>query len=235
MALVVTLVAVAFAAAVQGSLGIGMALIAAPILLLIDPRLVPGPFLVAVLVVTVLMTRREWRNVKKTSIGWACAGSIPGTVIGAWITATVATEALGGGLGLLIVGAVILTVLGHRVQPSRVALVVAGGTSGVMAGIVSIGGPPLALLLLDKPGSELRGTLAGYFTISALAVLVSLAAFGSFGRAELILALPLLPAALTGYALSGFITRGIEAALLRRGVLLVSAAAGVAIMVRYWG
>ena len=64
-----------------------MALIAAPILLLIDPRLVPEPFLVAVLVVTVLMTRREWRNVKKTSIGWACAGSIPGTVIGAWITA----------------------------------------------------------------------------------------------------------------------------------------------------
>ena len=74
MVLVVTLVTVAFAAAVQGSLGLGMALIAAPILLLIDPRLVPGPFLVAVLVVTVLMTRREWSDVKTTSIGWAGAG-----------------------------------------------------------------------------------------------------------------------------------------------------------------
>ena len=212
-----------------------MALIAAPILLLVDPRLVPGPFLVAVLVVTVLMTWREWRDMKSASVAWACLGGIPGTVIGAGITATVATEVLGGVLGLLIVGAVILVVLGHRVQPSRVALVVAGSASGIMAGIVSIGGPPLALLLLDKPGGELRGTLAGYFTLSALAVLIALAAFGSFGRAELILALPLLPAALTGYALSGFITRGIDGVLLRRGVLLVSAAAGVAIMVRYWG
>ena len=154
--LLLTLVTVAFAAAVQGSLGLGMALIAAPILLLIDPRLVPGPFLVAVLVVTVLMTRREWRHMTPPSIGWACLGAIPGTVIGAWITATAATEVLGGALGLLIVGAVVLVFLGHRVQPSRVALVVAGGASGIMAGIVSIGGPPLALLLLDKPGGELK-------------------------------------------------------------------------------
>ena len=212
-----------------------MALIAAPILLLIDPRLVPGPFLVAVLVVTVLMTWREWREVTLTSIGWAFAGAIPGTVLGAWITATVATQAFGGVLGLLIVVAVVLTLLGHRVRPSRAALAVAGGASGFMASIVSIGGPPIALLLLDKPGGEFRGTLAGYFTLSSLAVLVSLAAFGSFGRRELVLALPLLPAAVAGYALSGFITRGIDGTLLRRGVLIVSGVAGLAIVFRYWG
>ncbi|MCH7716057.1 MAG: sulfite exporter TauE/SafE family protein [Gemmatimonadetes bacterium] len=219
----------------QGSLGLGMALIAAPILLLIDPRLVPGPFIVSILVVTVLMTWREWREASLTSIGWAFAGAVPGTVLGAWITATVATEAFGGVLGLLIVAAVVLTLLGHRVRPSRAALAVAGGASGFMASIVSIGGPPIALLLLDKPGGELRGTLAGYFTLSSLAVLVSLAAFGSFGRRELVLALPLLPAAAAGYALSGFITRNIDQETLRRGVLIVSGVAGLAIVFRYWG
>jgi len=169
--LLLILATVAFGAAVQGSLGIGMALIAAPILLLLDPRLVPGPFLVAVLCITVLMTRREWRHMKPASIAWVCLGGIPGTVIGAWVTATVATGILGGVLGLLIVAAVGVSVLGHRVRPSKMALVAAGGVSGFMASIVSIGGPPLALLLQDRPGEELRGTLAGYFTLSSLAVL----------------------------------------------------------------
>ena len=212
-----------------------MALIAAPILLLLDPRLVPGPFLVAVLCVTLLMTRREWRDMRPASIGWACLGGIPGTVFGAWITATVPTGILGGVLGLLIVVAVGLSLLGHRVRPSKLALVVAGGASGFMASIVSIGGPPLALLLQDRPGKELRGTLAGYFTISALAVVAALAAFGRFGLTELRLALPLVPAALAGYAMSGFIVRGIDQETLRRGVLIVSGVAGVVIVFRYWG
>ena len=212
-----------------------MALIAAPILLLLDPRLVPGPFLVAVLCVTILMTRREWRHMKSASIAWACLGGIPGTVIGAWVTATVATGILGGVLGLLIVAAVGVSVLGHRVRPSKTALVAAGGVSGFMAAIVSIGGPPLALLLQDQPGEELRGTLAGYFTLSSLAVLAALAAFGRFGRIELTLALPLVPAALAGYALSGFVVRGIDQETLRRGVLIVSGVAGLAIVFRYWG
>ncbi len=212
-----------------------MALIAAPILLLLDPRLVPGPFLVAVLCVTVLMTRREWRHMKPASIAWACLGGIPGAVVGAWVTATVATGILGGVLGLLIVAAVGVSVLGHRVHPSKMALVAAGGVSGFMAAIVSIGGPPLALLLQDRPGEELRGTLAGYFTISSLSVLAALAAFSRFGWAELTLALPLVPAALAGYALSGFVVRGIDQATLRRGVLIVSGVAGLAIVFRYWG
>ncbi len=212
-----------------------MALIAAPILLLLDPQLVPGPFLVAVFCVTLLMTRREWRDMKPAAIAWACLGGIPGTVIGAWITATVATGMLGGVLGLMIVVAVGLSLLGHRVRPSNLALVVAGGASGFMASIVSIGGPPLALLLQDRPGKELRGTLAGYFTLSSLAVLAALAAFGRFGLAELTLALPLVPAALAGYALSGYIARSIDQATLRRGVLIVSGVAGLAIVFRYWG
>ena len=44
----------------QGSIGFGLGLFAVPFLVLIDPRLVPGPILLASGVLTILMVHREW-------------------------------------------------------------------------------------------------------------------------------------------------------------------------------
>ncbi len=54
-------IVVAVGAAVQGSLGLGYPLIAAPFLILIDPLLVPGPVLINALVLVVLITIRDRR------------------------------------------------------------------------------------------------------------------------------------------------------------------------------
>ena len=50
--------AVALGALIQGTIGFGLGLFAAPLLILIDPRLVPGPILVSSAVLTVLLARR---------------------------------------------------------------------------------------------------------------------------------------------------------------------------------
>ncbi len=229
-----TLAAVALGAVIQGSLGFGMAMIAAPILLLLDPRLVPGPLLCAVLCVTVLMTRREWRHIAPSAIAWAGVGGVPGSLIGAWATVAVAADVLGNALGVMIISAVIMSALGHRLRPSPVALIAAGAVSGVMGAVLSMGGPPLALLYQDQPGGELRGTLAGYFTFAALVALGALVVVGNFGWSELYLALPLVPSALAGYALSGWVAPRLNKSAARRAVLLLAGAAGVAVVVRYW-
>jgi hypothetical protein len=47
--------AVTIGSTVQGSVGLGLGLVAAPILALIDPMLIPGPILLCGLVLTLLM------------------------------------------------------------------------------------------------------------------------------------------------------------------------------------
>ncbi len=226
--------AVALGATVQGSIGFGMAMVAAPALLLLDPRLVPGPLLCAVFSVTLLMTRREWRDVTPSAIGWVVTGGIPGSALGAWATVALAPNVLGGALGLLVVCGVIMSALGHCLRPSRPTLVGTGVVSGVMGTVLSMGGPPLALLYQNQPGGELRGTLAGYFTIATLVALTALFLVGNMGWVQLRLAAPLIPAALLGYAASGHVAPHLNEQVTRRAVLTLAGLAGIAVVIRYW-
>ena len=50
---------VTVAASVQGAIGFGMALIASPILVLVNPELVPGPLMMSSLVLVTLMAIRD--------------------------------------------------------------------------------------------------------------------------------------------------------------------------------
>ena len=56
---VVACVAVFVGSCVQGSLGFGLGLIAAPVLAFVDPDLVPGPVLMLALVLTVAVASRD--------------------------------------------------------------------------------------------------------------------------------------------------------------------------------
>ena len=52
--LMLALFIVALAAALQSAIGFGLALVAAPFLLMIEPRLIPGPLVMASLALTAL-------------------------------------------------------------------------------------------------------------------------------------------------------------------------------------
>ena len=67
----------------QGSIGFGLALVAAPFLILIDPMLVPGPLLVGCFVLTVLIAWRERESIEIAGLSWALVGRVLGTAAGA--------------------------------------------------------------------------------------------------------------------------------------------------------
>ena len=69
------------AAAVHGSAGMGFALIAAPMLVLIDATLVPGPLLAAGLTLTVMMAIRERRAIDVWGLGWALTAAAVAVVV----------------------------------------------------------------------------------------------------------------------------------------------------------
>ena len=72
-------------ASVQSTAGFAMNAIAAPLLLSINPALVPAPLLMAHLALTLRMSAAEMRETDHQVLVWAMVGALPGIVIGAWL------------------------------------------------------------------------------------------------------------------------------------------------------
>jgi len=224
--------AVAFGAMVQGAVGFGMALVAAPLLVLIRPGLVPGPLLVSGLALTLLVARRERDSIDLLGVKWGLVGRVPGIAVGAVGLALIPEESMALLVGILALAGVGLSGSRLRISPSPRMLLVAGFVSGIFGTIASIGGPPLALLYQHETGPRLRGTLAGYFIVGGLMSLAALVAVGRYGRSELLWTLLLLPATLLGFACSGRLTAWVDAGRTRRAVLGITLASGVAAVLR---
>ena len=74
-------------AALQGSVGIGFAVLSAPLLLMIAPELVPGPLLLVGAVLAALTTSCELRSIDLREVGLAMTGRVAGTVVAGATTA----------------------------------------------------------------------------------------------------------------------------------------------------
>lgn len=218
--------------AIQGSVGFGLNLFAAPLLVLIDPSLVPGPAILSSSVLNLLVIRRErsphaWREMR-----WPIAGQVPGAIAGAAVLAVVAKHDLTVFFSVMILLAVGLSVSGLHPPRNRGTLVVAGLVSAFMGTAVGIGGPPIALLYQRATGPEIRAALSRFFAIGALISLVMLTVFGQFHVDDLINGLWLMPGAVIGYLVSGRVMHHVNRSHVRVAVLSLSAASAVVALVR---
>ncbi len=221
------------AATLQGSIGFGLGVLGAPLLVLIAPGLVPGPLLVNALVITVLVVHRERRAVDLSGLGWALGGRALGVVAAAATLIVLPRDAISLAIGAAVLLVVAINAAGFRVRPGTRSLVVAGVLSGLTGTIASVGGPPMALLYQDAAGSRLRGTLSGYFVVGVIMSLTALAFVGRFGWGELGAGLAMIPGTLVGFFLSGHtVAVADRGSSLRAAVLTVSAASGVIVIVR---
>jgi len=75
--------AMALGSAFQAALGMGVALLAAPILVLIDPSFVPGPMLLSATLLAALMAYGEREALDQRMLGISYIGLAAGTVAGA--------------------------------------------------------------------------------------------------------------------------------------------------------
>jgi uncharacterized membrane protein YfcA len=219
---------VTIGSAVQGAVGFGLAIIAAPLLALIDPELVPGPLLCAGLALTLATALREHRALDLSGVGWGLVGRLPGTLLGAAALGVLPRERMALAVGVIVLLGVAMRASGLRLVPNRRSVVGAGFASGFMGTVSSVGGPPIALVYQDASGPRLRATLAGYFVLGSILSLFALAWVGRFGARELGLSLALAPGALLGFWLSGPLLRIVDRGRTRGLVLGVSTLAGLA-------
>ena len=223
---------VAVGAAVQGSVGFGLGVIGAPILILIEPRLVPAPILLDAFLLTLLVTVREWKHVRVADLSWSVPGRLLGTALAVWLLKAIPETRLQFTMGLFMLLAVGMTMVGPRVRVGRRSLFGAGTLAGVMSTITSMGGPPMALLYLHVEGGRLRGTLAAFFSLGVVLSLGGLFLVGRFGWTEVRLAGQLLPGVLLGFALSAWTASRLDKRQTRAVVLTISAVAGVVVVLK---
>jgi uncharacterized membrane protein YfcA len=230
--LVVAGLGVLVGAAVQGAIGLGLGLIAAPVLALLDPTLVPGTILLVTTVLPVLTLTRELHDVDWRGLGYALAGRVPGILAGTWIVVTQPARTTAIVVAVVVLGAVLMSVTSWHARPTPPALLVAGVVSGISGTATSIGGPPIAMLYQHESGPRLRSTMGLYFLVGSVLSCGFLAVAGEIGAREVLRALALMPFLLLGFLLSGPLRGHMDAGRLRVGVLVVSAGGALVLLVR---
>jgi uncharacterized protein len=218
---------------VQGAVGFGFALVAAPILMLLQPGLVPGPIIIAGLLLSMTMAFRERKSVDYQNIGWLFIGLLPGLAIGATLLSHLGEHSLSMLFGVLVLSAVGLSINGIQIKrQSRLTTLPAGILSGIMNITTSMGGPPIALLYQNESGPKFRGTLALFFFIGSLLTLAGLNQVGRMGEREFLEGLYLTPAVALGLLLAQPMAKWLDRGKTRTAVLSIAALAGVTVIIK---
>jgi len=221
---------VALGGFVQSGIGLGLGLVAAPVVTLLDPALMPGSMLVAGASLPVLILAREALHTDWPGVSWALAGRVAGTVGGIWVLAAMSLRALGIVVGGMVLAVVALSIREAVVPRNRVTLVTAGVISGVTGTATSIGGPPVALLYQDQSGPRVRATLSVYFTIGNSIALAALAATGHLPERDVVVGLVFVGCAAVGFAAAAGLRRFLDAGRTRAAVLAAAAGSALALI-----
>ena len=226
----VTLV-VLIGTACQAVIGMGLNLLAIPILLMINPVFAPGPVLAASCVLASLALWRLPSKVEPSEIRVALVGLVAGTAVAGAIVATMDSAALTRLLGGLIVLGVILALSGWSAPITRRNLIVAGGGAGFLGTIAGVHAPPVALLYQGMNPARVRGAILTFVVLGNALSIVALAFTGTFGMDQIKATLFLAPGGAVGLLLAPRLARLIDAQRLRLGVLAISALSGMLLVV----
>ena len=210
----------------------GMALLAAPLLALVDPSLVPGPMLCATMVLSAAVVWRERATINRKPLAVALVGLLAGCAIGAIVLAALVGVNLARVFGVLILISVLLSVLGLHIRASNVALLIGGAASGILGTMFGVHGPPIAIVLQHEPPDQLRATLCAFFTVGCAISLLALAAIGAFGISQIEQGLALLPGVAIGFALAPLVARLLDRRRARIAVLTISTFSALALLLR---
>ncbi len=224
---------VVFAAIVQSTAGIGFGLFAAPLLVLIDPSFVPGTVIFLGIIVSLLSTVRDLRDVNRAYVIAGLAGRLPAAIFAAFLLASLSETLFQILFALLILLAVPLSIFGPTLKPSVPGVAVAGVVSGFMGTLTSAGAPPYAIALQNAPANQMRATLNAVLLLGACVSIAALAAFGEFGWADITRGIALLPGVLVGFFVARFViaAKG-TARWLRSAVLGLCLLASVVLILR---
>lgn len=225
-------VAVAIGALVQGTIGFGINVIAAPIAAIVQPDALPAAMIVLALPMTAGSAYREREHIDRAGVFFTTLGRLPGAALGGWAVSLLPPESLATWIGAFVIVAALMSILSSNLPVTPLSSTLVGGVAGVMGTMSSVGGPPLALLYQRESGPVLRSTLGATFLIGSLLSLAALAVAGRVAPWHWGLGLALTPAVALGLLASHGLRARVDAGRLRPAVVGFACAAGLAVMIR---
>jgi uncharacterized membrane protein YfcA len=222
----------AIGSAFQASVGIGLALFVVPVLAIVDQSFIPGPMLLAGVMLALLTAYRERTAIDVPALRGSLSGLAIGTVVGALTLKFASGPNLDKAFGGLVLLAVLLSVSGYKFNATPRSLMFAGGAAGVMGAMVGIHGPPISLVFQNTEPRVARAMLGAFFSIAYLGAVAALAGFGLFGIPHLVRAGILMPGVAIGVVAAPLLARHIDAKRLRLIILCIAASSGVTLLVR---
>jgi len=229
---VLALIITVGAAGVQGTVGLGFAMVSVPLLSLIHPSLAPVPQLLVAFPLTITMAWRERHAIDLHGFWWIIGGRIPGAFVGVALLAVASQRSLDITIALIVLGAVAVIARGIHIKRTPGSKLTAGIASGATGVIASIGGPPIALVYTADDSNTIRSTLAAVFTFGIVTSTVFRYASGNITWTDVRVAAVLFPAVVVGYVVSLFLKERVSRGSVRMAILIVSTAAAVALLAR---
>jgi uncharacterized protein len=214
---------------VQGSTGLGFALISGPVIGMIEPRLLPVFLLIQMIPLNGYVTWRERHALDVPGTTWISVGRFAGTFGGLAVLFLVTDQQLSLLIGVSTVLAVLMTLLAPSFEPGKGAFLTAGLVTGVTETSTGVGGPPLALVYQHRPAPVLRSTVAACFLVGEIISLAILAVSGKIASDQVSSAVLLLPAVIVGALLSRLVHHRLNGKVMRYFVLGFALVSGIAI------
>jgi uncharacterized membrane protein YfcA len=217
---------------VQGTTGMGFALVVAPVMGIVEPALLPGGLLFLMLPLNAYVAWREWHAVDRHGVKWITAGRTVGTFAGLAVLLAIPIAYLNMVVGATTLLAAMATLLMPSFAPGRRAFVATGVFTGITETATGIGGPPLALVYQHMPAATLRSSVALCFLIGEIISLVVLAYSGRLDMATILPLMWVLLPLFIGLLVSQAVYKKINPRVLRSAVLAFAIVSGLFIVLR---
>lgn len=230
--LVAANIVIFIAAVLQAATGVGFAMVAVPLLALINLAWVPAPMLICNIGLSIVIMSRGRDALERAEAPPLILGLTLGTFVGAAILSLVE----GRGLGLLIGGIIIFAVAASLLTPplaiTRGRLLSGAFVGGATGIIAAMHGPPLIILYQRERPEKVRATMAGVFLFGCFLALGSLWITGLLGWEQIWRGLVLLPGVALGYFVGRALGGRMSPAAVRYAMLTLAGTAGIVLLMR---
>lgn len=224
--------AVLVASILQITIGMGFGMLAAPLIALVKPEIVPGSILVMGLVVAFSGAWQERGNILPVELRMGIGGRLIGSAMAFAILLLIPSiDVFLIIFGSVMLFAILLASSGWQLPFTNKSLLNLSVVSGLMGTLTGVGAPPMALIYHTRPADVVRPTLNAFFGAACVLGLLSLAFSGWLTFDDVLAAFFLLPAMLLGI-LIGSRLRTKSSVWLSKALLALSGGASLLLILR---